>query len=74
MEPDDAARAAATRVGLYAVKTRWRAHSVDNHGEFQLLDKGRNTVVAGDKFDLTADQVIEFCRHYDRHPERRGLS
>jgi hypothetical protein len=57
-----AARRAAKRVGLRAAKTRWRANSVDNHGGFQLIDPYSNSVVAGVRFDMSAEDVIEWCK------------
>lgn len=59
---DARARRAAKRVGLVALKTRWRSDSVDNYGGFQLVDPNMNTVEAGEKFDLTALEVIDLCR------------
>ncbi len=56
-----AARRAAKRVGLQARKSRARTISLDNHGEFMLVDPMRNWVVAGERFDLSAQQVIDFC-------------
>ena len=58
------ARRAAKRVGLKACKSRWRAGSVDNFGEFMLLEPQQNQVIAGSRFDLTADEVVELCARY----------
>jgi hypothetical protein len=58
---DSAARRAAKRTGLQARKSRWRINTVDNRGGFQILDPMRNLIMAGEKFDLTADDVIAFC-------------
>ena len=55
------ARRAARRVGLVTKKSRWRKHSIDNRGEFMLLDANRNAVVAGEKFDLSAEDILAFC-------------
>ena len=55
------ARRAAKRVGLVARKSRWRQGSIDNFGEFMLVDPYRNFAVAGSRFDMSAEQVIEFC-------------
>jgi hypothetical protein len=64
-EPSDsAARYAVKRVGLQARKTRWRANTVDNRGGFQILDPMRNLIMAGEKFDLAADDVIALCADY----------
>jgi hypothetical protein len=58
---DSRARRAAKRVGLQARKSRWRAGSIDNLGGFQIIDPWRNWIVAGQRFDFTARDVIEFC-------------
>jgi hypothetical protein len=42
-------------------RARWRAHTIDNLGGFQLLNE-RNCIVGGARFDLTAENVIEYCR------------
>ena len=55
------ARRAAKRVGLMARKSRYSL-SIDNLGEFQLLDPFNNRIVAGENFDLTAEEVIEYCK------------
>jgi hypothetical protein len=58
---DSKARRAAARIGLKARKSRWRRDSVDNFGDFQLIDPSRNCVVAGSRFELSAEDVIEYC-------------
>jgi len=40
---------------------RWRKHSIDNMGEFMIVDPNGNYVVAGARFDFTADDVVAFC-------------
>jgi hypothetical protein len=55
------ARRAARRVGLIARKSRWRQGSIDNFGEFMLVDLYGNYVVAGSRFDMTAEDVIAYC-------------
>jgi len=58
---DAQARYAAKKVGLRATKSRPRKNSLfDNHGGFQLIN-GRNIVVDGFRFELTADDVVERC-------------
>jgi hypothetical protein len=61
---DARARRAAKRLGLVASKTRWRRDSVDNYGKFTLIDPYRNSILAGEKYDLDGEAVIEFCRSY----------
>jgi hypothetical protein len=57
---DQRARRAAKRCGLYATKSRWRRDSIDNYGGFALVDE-RNYIVAGERFDLSAEDVIDYC-------------
>ena len=59
------ARRAAKRIGLKARKSRWRANSIDNLGGFQMIDPMRNWIVAAERFNFSADDVIEFCADYD---------
>ena len=59
---DARARRAAKRVGLSARKSRWRLGSVDNCGGFRLVDPYTNTIQAGERYDLSAEAVIEYCR------------
>ena len=56
------ARRAARRIGLVAKKSTWRRDSIDNYGRFMLIDAYRNAVVAGERFDLSAEEVIEYCK------------
>jgi hypothetical protein len=58
---DSKARRAARRVGLVARKSRWRRGSIDNRGEYMLINPMTNFVVAGSRFDLTAEDVVQFC-------------
>lgn len=59
---DSRARRAARRVNLEARKSRWRLGTPDNHGGFQLIDPFGNYLVAGERYDMTAEDVIEWCR------------
>jgi hypothetical protein len=49
------ARRAAKRVGLLAVRSRWRRESIDNHGGFQLIEPHINSIVAGVRLDTSAE-------------------
>jgi hypothetical protein len=53
---DSKVRRAARKVGLQAYKSRWRSGSIDNYG-----DPDRNYPVAGFRWDMTAEEVIEYC-------------
>lgn len=55
------ARRAAMRVGLIACKSRSRVGSLDNFGEFMLVDARLSCVVQGSRFELTAQAVLDFC-------------
>jgi hypothetical protein len=58
---DSRARRAAKRANLRAVKMRWRAGTIDNYGGYSLVDVNTNTLKYGDRFTLTADDVIRIC-------------
>ena len=58
---DARARRAAKRIGLRAVKSTWRRESCDNHGGYMLVDVWNNSVVDGVRYELTAEQVIDYC-------------
>ena len=63
------ARRIAMKAGLMAKKSRWRFGSIDNRGGFMLLNPDRNAVIAGERFDLSAEMVIEYCeRLLDARP------
>jgi hypothetical protein len=49
---DARARREARRVGLIARRSRWRRDSIDNFGDFMLIDLYGNYVVAGSRFGL----------------------
>ena len=56
---DARARRAAARCGLRAIKSRAGIGTVDNACGFQLLNE--NVIVAGERCDLSAEDVIEYC-------------
>lgn len=57
---ENRARRAAKRVGLIATKSRCRQNTA-NRGQFMVIDPYRNVVVAGGRFDWSAEAVIEEC-------------
>jgi len=63
---ESGARRAARKVGLVAKKSRWRRDSMDNRGGFMLIEPNRNAIVAGEKFNLSADDVVRFCQAQER--------
>ncbi len=54
------ARRAAKRAGLRAVKSR-KQESINNFGEFMLVELDSSFIVAGYEFNLTPEDVIEYC-------------
>lgn len=56
------ARRAARRAGLRAVKSRRRVGSWENQGEFALLDPQTRILVAGWNYDMSAEEVLDYCR------------
>jgi hypothetical protein len=54
------ARRAAKRIGLTARKSRRQVDYLRNCGGFVLLSD-RNWIVAGSGFDLSAQDVIDYC-------------
>ena len=57
------ARRAAKKFGLVAKKSRWRANTRDNLGGFMLVNAYTNSVEAGERFDLSAEEVLEYCKY-----------
>lgn len=56
------ARRKAKSVGLVAIKSRQGVGSVDNCGGFRIVDAILNTIEAGERFDLSAEEVMLFCK------------
>jgi cytochrome oxidase Cu insertion factor (SCO1/SenC/PrrC family) len=54
------ARRAAKKVGLYAKKSRTQK-DINNRGGFMVIDPNLNIVRAGDRFDMSAQEVIDYC-------------
>jgi len=59
---DARARRAARAAGYVARKSRWRRDSLDNRGGFMIVDPSYNFPVAGARYELTAEEVIAWCR------------
>jgi hypothetical protein len=59
---DGQARRAAKRAGYIARKTRWRLDTIDNHGGYMLVEPSRNLCVAGARYELTAEDVLDWCK------------
>lgn len=58
---DARARRAARKTGLEARRSRLRLGTLDNFGGYRLVDPFHNAIVAGERFDLSPQDVIEFC-------------
>jgi len=52
-------RRAAKRQGYRLHRSRWRLGSIDNLGEFQIVDRD-NWIQAGIRFDMTLDAIEEW--------------
>jgi hypothetical protein len=59
------ARRAAKAIGLVASKTRWARGTIRNLGGFRIVDPDRNMIVAGENYELNADEVVTFCQQED---------
>jgi hypothetical protein len=59
MSPEVEAQRAARRIGLLAIRST--DYSIANHGKFQLIDARDGRVVAGQTFNLAADDVLQLC-------------
>jgi hypothetical protein len=46
-----------------ARKSRKRRVTIDNFGGFALIHPHYNCIVAGERFDMSADDVVEFCEN-----------
>jgi len=55
------ARRAATRAGWFLRKRRGRLGTIDNSGGYMLADAFTNSVFAGERFNLSAQEVIDYC-------------
>jgi hypothetical protein len=53
---------------MYVTKSRQQI-SIDNLGDFMLVDAARNFVVGGSRFDWTADDIIDYCRKLEASEE-----
>lgn len=56
------ARGAAVAAGYIATKSTRGRKTRDNFGGFQLVDAAHGNIVLGERFNLTPDDVIEWCR------------
>jgi hypothetical protein len=59
---EDRLRRFARRQGLALRKSRVRRPHLDDHGGYRIIDADRNYIVAGEKFNLTLDDVDDYLR------------
>jgi hypothetical protein len=60
------ARRRTRRAGFVARKSRWRRGTVDNRGGFQVIEPYSNWIVAGERFDMTPEDLIAWCEERER--------
>lgn len=53
-------RRALNKSGYSLHKSRVKAINPNNHGEYMITDTGRNAVVAGDRFNMTLEDVQQW--------------
>ena len=58
---ENALRKRLSRAGYKLTKSR-KAQSIDNFGEYMLIDAATNIVVAGSRYDLTLEQAEDFVK------------
>lgn len=60
-------RRQAQRLGYGIIKSRARQLHLNNRGLYQIIDIGRNFVIAGADYDLSLDDVAEWLDHFERN-------
>lgn len=60
----------ATRLGLTLHKSKKRNWTIDDYGGYMIVDPYFNRIEAGQKFDLTLDEVESFLR--EDEAEKKG--
>ena len=60
-DTEDRARRAAKRVGLAIRKSRQTTLHDNNQGHFMLFDPTDNQIIGGERYDMTAQDVIDWC-------------
>lgn len=54
------ARRAAKRAGYRLQKSRSRTFHMNDYGEFMIVDAESDCVVAGSRYDMSAEDVLSF--------------
>lgn len=60
------ARRVAAKHGYTAIKSSKRTLSVDNGGGFMLVETATNRIEAGERFDMSAADIIDFFKENAR--------
>jgi hypothetical protein len=58
----DARASCGQAYGLNSSQSHWRRDSLDNFGEFILIEPSSNFPVARFPYSMTAEEVIEHCK------------
>lgn len=59
---DSRLRRLAKKSGYALRRSRSRIYSINNRGEYQIVDPFLNAIVAGEKYDLTASDVQDWLK------------
>jgi hypothetical protein len=52
----------AARRGFQVRKSRSRSLKMNDHGEYRLVDVFTNTIVLGERFDASLDDIVEYLK------------
>jgi len=55
-------RRRAQKAGYIVNKSRWRKHSLDNYGDYALLDARTRFPVLGVRWDATLEEIDQFLK------------
>ncbi|KRB13952.1 hypothetical protein ASD99_14880 [Mesorhizobium sp. Root695] len=47
----------AANLGYRIVKSNWRRDTIDNHGDYMIVENDRNICVDGQRYDLSIEYV-----------------
>jgi hypothetical protein len=55
--PENRIRRWASRLGLQLMRSRAKRWSVDDHGQYRLVDVSTNAIVMGERFDCELGEI-----------------
>ena len=58
----------AKRHNLTLIRSKAKTRSEDDHQQYRIVDIN-NVVLAGEKFDMSLDEVEKFLKEYESKPE-----